>query len=674
MMRRVHTPLPMERGTTCSRRFFLCGERAVAFALFFAVLLLFAPTIFAADESGGTDTVFRLGPTARGVGLSSAMVGLANDASAPYWNPALLPHVNSSAVAFSYNRLYSLDTGASYSYLGMVYPTLNAGGFGLGFLRLSLGGIDTYDSFSRPTGTVDYAETEMLFSYGYGAGMPILGGRFDLGLSAKIHSLELSERATSGGMDFAVAWQPPRLASFRFSFVYQNLVAPSFRLVDVEDTAPSTQRFALSHHRKLGESAAVDLAVDYDKPEFADSRIALGGEFSYRNLYTVRAGIDAGQVSAGLGGRWRAYSLDYAFRSGGELGSSQFITFSWYFGESLQNRRQRQIQEREQELQEARMEAVERWRQDEADRAVTDLKAHLEKKELDAADQDLARARGYGASAAELDTLQTKLEREREEQVERLIANQVHQSRVQEAEQAVRSALAGGDPETARLTLARLEALAPDHPMLSRLNQDVEALVAGEVARAAEKATTAEQQGHWETALRSWSLVARLDPANPGPEAAQARWKALLEAARTDSEEAKTQAKRARRQLIEEQRYTQALEHFAQGELDAATFLCNEILAAQPGHAGATRLLQRIEVRRKGPRRLSEKEADAVRRYYLSGLSHFTDGDYEAAIVQWERILQIDPDNQGAKNNIAEAKSRLKSLHGSQESNGGGSW
>ncbi len=625
------------------------------------------PSVAHAQDSGGTDSVFRLGPTARGVGLSAAMVGLALDASAPYWNPALLAHVPGSQLTLSFNRLYSIDDGAAYQYVGLVIPTLHAGGFGVGLMRLSLGGIDTYDASSRPTGSIDYAETQMLFSYGWGTRMPLIGGRIDLGLSAKIHSLELSERSTSGGMDGAVAWQPPHLDAFRLTWVSQNLIAPAFRLVEMEDEEPSTQRFAVSFHRRLGEPTTLALAVDYDLPELADARLAVGGEFAYRGLYTVRAGYDSERFSVGLGGRWRAYALDYAFRSGGELGASQFLTFTWHFGESIQERRLENERQRQLELQQARMEAVEKWRRQEATRALDEVRVRLDRGELDTAEESLARARGLGADEDLLAPLQEELGRLQEQRRQNEVADELHRSQVRQAEQAVRSALAEGDPPAARLALQQLQRIAPDHPMLPRLSAEVDDLLAGAIARAQAEATAAEQDGDWETALRAWGEVARLDPADPGPAAAQARWQAQLEAARHDSEQARAQAAQARRQLVQEQRYTQALEDFAQGEFDTAAALCNEVLQVQPGHAGARELLRRIELRRRQPRQLSPQEAEAVRNFYLAGLTRFTDGDYEGAISQWEKILQIDPGNQGARNNIDEARARLKSLHRGEE-------
>ncbi|HKI83244.1 MAG TPA: hypothetical protein VKA63_02815, partial [Candidatus Krumholzibacteria bacterium] len=197
---------------------------------------------------------------------------------------------------------------------------------------------------------------------------------------------------------------------------------------------------------------------------------------------------------------------------------------------------------------------------------------------------------------------------------------------------------------------------------LPRLRQQVEDLEASAMASASSRATAAEEAGDWESALNAWSVVASLDPDNPAPAAALKRWKAELDAARHESEQAQADAERARGELAQERRFTEALEAFSKGELDQAEALCREVLKREPKHAQALALLDQIAHRRSGPASLSPSEEKQVRQYYLAGLRSFTDGNYEEAIRQWEQILKIDPGNQGAQNNIAEAKARIDRL------------
>ncbi len=637
-------------------------QRLARWFVFLLCVFCSVPSSFAADDGGGTESIFKLGPTARGVGLGSAMVGLAFDASAPYWNPALLPHARGSELTFSYNRLYGQAGGASYGYLGLAYPTLNAGGFGIGILRLKLGEIETYDTSSRPTGTIDYGETQLLLSYGYGGRLPYVGGRLDLGLSAKIHSLDLAEKSTSGGMDLGLAWTVPRLSGTRLCFVYQNLIAPSFRLIEREDKLPSTKRFALSKRHEFNPSTSVEVAAVYDSPQYADHRVGLGAEAEYLDLYTLRLSYDDGHFNAGLGGRWRDYALDYAFRSGGELGSSQFLSLSWYFGEDIEDRRSGQAELRAQELAQARLEAVEIWRKDQIHGAVEDFRTALDQESLEAAEAGLARARSLGAAE---DSLASDLRRlqELKQRKQRIRDDEQRRTlRIEDTETQLEAALRQGDAQRARTELNLLAKLAADHPMLPRFVQQVEDLEAGSIASASSEATAAEEAGDWESALNAWSVVASLDPSNPAPAAALKRWKAELDAARNQSNRAETDAARARRELAQEKRFSSALQEFAQGKLDEAETLCRQVLTVEPGHSGAKGLLNQIAHRRSGPSNLSPQQQQQVRAYYLSGLRSFTDGDYAAAIVQWRRILTIDPGNQGAQNNIAEAQARIERL------------
>ncbi len=655
-------PIPEFTAPRSSLHKSACGTLSVAALMLLLGCFLTASSASAAGDGGGTESIFKLGPTARGVGLGSTMVGLADDASACFWNPALLPHARGSQLTFSYNRLYGLDGGATYGYLGLAYPTLNAGGFGIGILRLKLGDIETYDSTSRPTGSISYGETQLLLSYGYGGRLPYLGGRLDLGTSAKIHSLDLGEKSTSGGMDLGLAWVPPRLGGVRVSFVYQNLIAPSFRLIEREDKLPYAQRFAFSKRYDFSENTTVQLAAVYDKPQYADNRLGLGAEAEYEGLYTLRLSYDDGHFNAGLGGRWRDYSLDYAFRSGGELGSSQFLSLSWYFGQDMKDRRRHRDELRAKELMQARMEAVENWRKSQIESAVQEFQDALSRGSLPDAQRSLARARSLGVADDSLSTQLASLQ-DLEQRVGRQKADEQRRAlRIEDAETQVRAALNQNDALRARAELNALSELAADYPMLPRLTLQVEDLEASAMATATSKATAAEEAGDWESALNAWSVVASLDPENPAPAAALKRWKAKLDAARHESEQAQADAERARGELAQERRFTQALEAFSKGELDQAEALCHEVLKREPKHAQALALLDQIAHRKSGPTRLSPSEEKQVRQYYLAGLRSFTEGNYEEAIRQWEQILKVDPGNQGAQNNIAEAKARIERI------------
>ena len=55
---------------------------------------------------------------------------------------------------------------------------------------------------------------------------------------------------------------------------------------------------------------------------------------------------------------------------------------------------------------------------------------------------------------------------------------------------------------------------------------------------------------------------------------------------------------------------------------------------------------------------LSSKEKTIQRHYYL-GVAFYTEGNYEKAIEEWQKILKIDPRNAQALNSIERVKKRL---------------
>ncbi len=51
-----------------------------------------------------------------------------------------------------------------------------------------------------------------------------------------------------------------------------------------------------------------------------------------------------------------------------------------------------------------------------------------------------------------------------------------------------------------------------------------------------------------------------------------------------------------------------------------------------------------------------------IRQYYIEENEIFTLGDSSAAINAWQKIIEIDPDNESVRKNIEEADQRLKKL------------
>ena len=103
-------------------------------------LLLPSAMLNAQDGKAGTQNILHeMGAGARVFGLGRAFVALADDPSAVFWNPAGLEYV--PRISFSLFHTPLVAEGASYDFIGFVYPTLQLGTVGIGYSRVGVGDI-----------------------------------------------------------------------------------------------------------------------------------------------------------------------------------------------------------------------------------------------------------------------------------------------------------------------------------------------------------------------------------------------------------------------------------------------------------------------------------------------------------------------------------------------------
>ena len=103
--------------------------------------------------------------------------------------------------------------------------------------------------------------------------------------------------------------------------------------------------------------------------------------------------------------------------------------------------------------------------------------------------------------------------------------------------------------------------------------------------------------------------------------------------------------------------YNDALTAYNAGRYPDAMTNLRELLTLQPDHADAKKLMTLCK-RRTTP--LTDTEKARIRELYLAGMQHFSKDDYQAAIVEWQKILEIDPTNESVARSIEEAQERLR--------------
>ncbi len=305
--------------------------------------------------SGGTTSLFNdAGVGARALGLGGAYVALADDPTAVFWNPAGLDYIQKMGASFFYS---SLDFDSDYNFVGIVFPTLSIGSFGLGWTRIGSDGIEARDQNpdGSPTGVLSVASlssNQFFFSYS-----KQIRSNFSVGLSAKLERMSLGFSNglsdTGVGLDVGAIYKPQFGGTFlrdlSFGVNVQNLISPRSRLVSQSESAPLNFKGGISKLFVFGEERNFfRVLFDVNKSENADGTLHFGGEYSFRDQATLRVGANNGQIAFGAGAAYDNFHIDYNFGKffdGVAFSSNHRFSFTIDIGKS-RNERIRIAQER----------------------------------------------------------------------------------------------------------------------------------------------------------------------------------------------------------------------------------------------------------------------------------------------------------------------------------------
>jgi tetratricopeptide (TPR) repeat protein len=635
-------------GTPAQRHPLVLRAGVVAVLVALVVLVALAAPAFAQD--GGTASTFKLGAGSRGIGLGGAFVSLADDASSVYWNPATLRNVGSMQFTAMYMPLYGEFTGAGYTYFGFVYPTLSAGAFGVGFMSVGTT-FDLYDEASRPGGEGNASESQFLVSYAAERHFGWLLGSLATGASFKISRQQVDPfSSTSPGVDIGFRYIPDAAKSLSLGVNLQDIVGAQYKLDLEEDQVDRTILAGAGYTKKFTNGSALRLMLQYDLPERADGRFHAGAEYMFSRLIALRAGLDDGTATFGLGVGAFNYGLDYAFYSKDEAGSNQAVTFSGRFGQTLDEKR----------------EAIEAQRAED-ERALiqrtfeTRIATHREKARTLEAGGDWAGALNQWLIVLEYVPDDTEAVAARDAAREQVLAQQAAAVRDLGNQALIRTRFARGldlfnenDLVGARtewvaiLAIDSLNAGARDY-----LDQ-TDAKIDERIRAHSERAQQLERDGRLTEAIAEWNNVQQYQPDNASARASVARIRKQIESVSQDYAA-------SQRKLRIVTLYNDALTEYNAGRYQDAMNHLRELLTLQPDHADAKKLMA-LTKRRTTP--LTGAEKARVRELYLAGMQFFSKDQYAQAIAEWEKILEIDPTNESVQRSIEEARERLRKVEG----------
>lgn len=306
------------------------------------ILLLSAGSASAqGDGYAGVHSNFNLGVGARALALGNAYVAVPYDATAIYWNPAGLDHIQYKNLSLFYTNLIA---GAQYYFFGYVHPTISFGTLGLGIINIGIGDVPETDGDAVTLGSADYSNYQILFSYG-----KQLPWNLSVGLNLKIDHQSFSGFLASGigtsatgiGTDVGILYRPNfnnfLLNGLSLGLSVQNLVGSRLKMDVATDTHPIDIRFGLAKPILINEwGNQFTLFLDFEQGQKAPLKYHFGTEYVFQNMAMLRLGMNNNQLSFGAGAVFNVFQLDYSFGKFAEheLSPSHRISFTIKFGKS----------------------------------------------------------------------------------------------------------------------------------------------------------------------------------------------------------------------------------------------------------------------------------------------------------------------------------------------------
>ncbi|MBN1824339.1 MAG: PorV/PorQ family protein, partial [Endomicrobiales bacterium] len=246
---------------------------------------------FAKQDGGQPGAFLSYGAGARALGMGKTFVGVADDASTVYWNPAGLGQMKQREVTALYASLYE-NTG--YSFIGYAHPLNNkSGALGLAVVNLDSKGFQLRDAYNYEMGEAGVSETAGILSFGRELvnrnNKPFLTA----GASVKVvRQIVDSQSATGYGADIGALCRV--MDNMTVGLSMQNVIAPKLTLYQTADEYPLSITAGAGY--KLLKNKLL-VACDVNKTAKRDYKLHIGGEYELAKIFSFRAGIDETELA-----------------------------------------------------------------------------------------------------------------------------------------------------------------------------------------------------------------------------------------------------------------------------------------------------------------------------------------------------------------------------------------
>lgn len=303
-----------------------------------------------------------IGQGARSIAMGSAFVGVSNDVSSIYWNPAGLTKAEGVQIMFDHTQWIA---DIKYNFLAASYNLGDLGTIGVSFLTSNIGEMKV-TTIEQPNGTGEtFSASDMAISLAYAIQ---LTDRFSIGFNPKfIYQGIWKMSATAFALDLGVQYVTPfddavlAMSISNFGTKMQLLGNSNLVLYDPDPfgtgnngkipayletnswSLPLNFRVGISYQPVKIEEHSLLIAVDAAHPSDDYESLNIGGEYSYNDFVFIRGGYKSlflqdseEKFTLGFGLKQQLLNnvslrIDYAYQNFGRFSDIQKFTLSVNF-------------------------------------------------------------------------------------------------------------------------------------------------------------------------------------------------------------------------------------------------------------------------------------------------------------------------------------------------------
>ncbi len=261
--------------------------RTIKYTLVLALALLLAAPGYSQVKAGTAGATFlELGVSARGLAMADALLPIADDVSALYYNPAGIRLLEGTRVSFSHND-YFVDTNQEWVGVTHDFPEqMTTVGMSMSYFNSGMMD-ETTPTKTDGTGR-EFNYTAM--AVGVSAARQ-LTNKFTVGVTLKYLQQDVMDFSATGwaadvGTYYDTAWRSMRLA-----MVIQNF-GPDMVFYEQEDPLPIVFKFGVGMDLigKATEDHFLTGAFEFGHPSDNIEYINLGFEYAFKQRFYLRLG------------------------------------------------------------------------------------------------------------------------------------------------------------------------------------------------------------------------------------------------------------------------------------------------------------------------------------------------------------------------------------------------